>query len=760
MKTPATMTENGTKDDHKFERYTPKNPLPDEIQKMERDETICKYCGVSYLIHNEIKALEEKLKVTEAELEKLRGCEERENKLKEDIEKLTEEKADIKRNLEAKEILITTLRNNLKSEEELVAENRKLQLKVETAMQLKEEYRAKHSLYQTNLPSIRTKLAEQRAELQNIHTFIQERDLKMKEEMKILLAGVNERSTQHESEKKELKDQLNELQKENSEMTLMLTALKDKSRSQEEEIKSLSHVNDTSTQLQTKVSHLESKLTDLQTQLEEAAEKHRQLTLENQQYKEQIRNKTKEMEDLTSNFRRKEQSSEASMKKLQSDLRQKEAELQSRMNELRDLEGRFQEQRRKEEEIHRKATLNVSESRELKQILQQAKAEIEQLKSEREVMITSHQNRIEQLRESFKQKLQDAESWPEKLQEALQKEKAKHAAALKSMEENLKDNFVMEMTIEKEKYQELLEKYQNVNRNHEALLKQQINSIDNRYKSEIKELQQILADSKLRAKETEDSLRKEVQNLKDIIRDLENRLARLDSGNDEVIVTLKQQLKDKNEELQNTKQEYVNKQKQMDTLKEELSFLQDTVRKECEERFELTEKLSAAREELLHFKRPTGKYYPSLRGWLTNSEVSQLFAKFYIINLLMHVCVGGYTSLNSSRGSTATSSSSQPKRSNSVPDSRVPELINGQTHSPQTNSDSPDSTSEGRRASLGPRPPKSPPKAPLREQTVTVSSNNSNISYKGEQAKPGGKMKGNSLEVTRKRIAAMLGRKT
>lgn len=45
--------------------------------------------------------------------------------------------------------------------------------------------------------------------------------------------------------------------------------------------------------------------------------------------------------------------------RLQSDLRQKEAELQSRLSELRDLEGRFQEQRRKEEEIHRKATLNV-----------------------------------------------------------------------------------------------------------------------------------------------------------------------------------------------------------------------------------------------------------------------------------------------------------------------------------------------------------------------------------------------------------------
>ena len=41
--------------------YKPQHPLPEEIQKMKRDDTICQYCGVSYLIHNEIKKLEEKI---------------------------------------------------------------------------------------------------------------------------------------------------------------------------------------------------------------------------------------------------------------------------------------------------------------------------------------------------------------------------------------------------------------------------------------------------------------------------------------------------------------------------------------------------------------------------------------------------------------------------------------------------------------------------------------------------------------------------
>ena len=56
-----------------MEHYKPEHPLPDEIQSMERDDTVCQFCGVSYLIHNEIKALEDKLAKTEAELDSLRG---------------------------------------------------------------------------------------------------------------------------------------------------------------------------------------------------------------------------------------------------------------------------------------------------------------------------------------------------------------------------------------------------------------------------------------------------------------------------------------------------------------------------------------------------------------------------------------------------------------------------------------------------------------------------------------------------------------
>lgn len=68
-----------------FKAHKPEHPLPEEIRKMTRDDTVCKFCGVSYLIHNEIKRLEDKLKEAEDELIHLRGCDRREESLKTEL---------------------------------------------------------------------------------------------------------------------------------------------------------------------------------------------------------------------------------------------------------------------------------------------------------------------------------------------------------------------------------------------------------------------------------------------------------------------------------------------------------------------------------------------------------------------------------------------------------------------------------------------------------------------------------------------------
>jgi len=90
-------------DAESLKHHHPQYPLPEEIRKMARDETVCKYCGVSYLIHNEIKALEEKLKDKERQLAYYEGTEAREAKLTEELRPLRDamEKCDL--NLTAKD---------------------------------------------------------------------------------------------------------------------------------------------------------------------------------------------------------------------------------------------------------------------------------------------------------------------------------------------------------------------------------------------------------------------------------------------------------------------------------------------------------------------------------------------------------------------------------------------------------------------------------------------------------------------------------
>lgn len=63
----------------------PEHPLPKEIQEMKRDETVCQFCGVSYLIHNEIKKLEDEIVKLKRELEKYDGCDAREAELRAEV---------------------------------------------------------------------------------------------------------------------------------------------------------------------------------------------------------------------------------------------------------------------------------------------------------------------------------------------------------------------------------------------------------------------------------------------------------------------------------------------------------------------------------------------------------------------------------------------------------------------------------------------------------------------------------------------------
>ncbi|XP_036207090.1 nuclear mitotic apparatus protein 1-like isoform X1 [Myotis myotis] len=74
-----------------MDRHVPMHALPEEIQKMPSEEKVCKYCGVSYLILHEFKAMEEKVKAMEKEMKFYQGSVEREKKLQEKLHSLSQD---------------------------------------------------------------------------------------------------------------------------------------------------------------------------------------------------------------------------------------------------------------------------------------------------------------------------------------------------------------------------------------------------------------------------------------------------------------------------------------------------------------------------------------------------------------------------------------------------------------------------------------------------------------------------------------------
>ena len=106
--------------------------------------------------------------------------------------------------------------------------------------------------------------------------------------------------------------------------------------------------------------------------------------------------------------------------------------------------------------------------------------------------------------------------WPDKLDEALQKEKHKHQAELAALEQSLKENFVMERQIEKQKHQKLLEKQRAASGDGERELQQQVNALRQQLKSEATEFHKQIAENKARARELENDLRQEIQSLKKV----------------------------------------------------------------------------------------------------------------------------------------------------------------------------------------------------------------------------------------------------
>jgi len=100
-----------------MDRHIPMHALPEEIQKMSPEEKVCKYCGVSYLILHEFKAMEEKVKVMEKEMKFYQGSIDREKRLQEKLRSLSQDFEQYRIDSESKTERIQDVSMQLKSQQ-------------------------------------------------------------------------------------------------------------------------------------------------------------------------------------------------------------------------------------------------------------------------------------------------------------------------------------------------------------------------------------------------------------------------------------------------------------------------------------------------------------------------------------------------------------------------------------------------------------------------------------------------------------------
>ncbi|XP_046336241.2 centrosome-associated protein CEP250-like [Haliotis rufescens] len=680
------MSQNGMPQD--FHHYTPQHPLPGPIQEMPRGETVCQYCGVSYLIHNEIKALEEKLAAAEEELQHLRGGPKREEELTSQLNQQRDIITLLKAEAAHKDECISGLQNVIQSSEEKL---NAIQQGQNDISQTAEKLRKHNVDLCDQLRRTSSSLKQHRTEITSLKEQMNQQKTDSSELIKTISTQILQAWQAYAKSGEEMESRMGVLQMENNVLTQSSKTLKTELAEHKVKVDRLNTVQAQCDKLTDSVSKLTSEVSSL-------TSTNRQLSMEAQQFQEQLRLKTKESEDHLTQSRRRDQHLETALSQVTQELQEKIADLAACKKKLKDMENRFVEHHRKEEEFNSRTAATINESKELKEALTRLRGDMEALKDERELMITAHHNRIEQLRESFKNKLAETEHWPERLEQALKSEREKHQVEMTVFSQNLKDDFVLELQVEKDKYDKLVEKYQSEHRGKNSEVEQRLVEQQNQHERDITNMRikmdselKVLREELARAVETEQDLRKEVASLKAIIANLENRLGLLSEGSVEEMQTLKEMLSQMRLNLDQQKDQVRGTEARLAEAMEENLFLQETVRKECEERFELTEALSDAKRELLELKRPAGGY-PSSAGSQRSGYHGNIPRK-----------TGSVISL--------ASVPSQPvsARTNTTPPSDQPA--------------------------------------------------SNNIGYHGESAKPPGKIRGGSVAENRRRIATILGKR-
>nr|XP_040125885.1 leucine-, glutamate- and lysine-rich protein 1 isoform X2 [Ictidomys tridecemlineatus] len=585
---------------------------PDFLEKrrMSPEEKVCKYCGVSYLILHEFKAMEEKMKAMEKEMKFYQESVERERRLQEKLQSLSRDFEQYKINSESKTERIWDASIQLKSQQteyqRVHKELSHLQHELKIKHRLSQVFSQRLSEYKYFWNKTLSLLTFTKRELTSIKNEIYDNFqdwTSLKREVFLQITSISETA-------------LTEIETLNK----TLTASQRTKVCLEEEMKNLKLLSDTAIlrsqqihmskqqeeNLQVRCHDLQKEVLDLQCQVEALGLRLQRTVAELDNCKEMLTNKSNEADECQRELRKLKFESIISESRHTRLLKEKEDSLMTCQQIYKALQEELTAKERQEEDTKRIINLSESELEITKVLLNQTRQEVTTLKNERELMLMSHQKSIEQLQETIRQKMLSDDSWKEKIETELAKERARHLAEFEEKALLFKEEAKLELDIEKEKHQEIIQKYKKEQKELQMKISDLIAGATRDLRLEVTTLKEKLHKSHIQYTEESESKKKEIENLKNLVAEFESRLKKEIDSNHSVSEDLRKEMKHKSDELERVLLAQTQLIQQLSRSQEENTFLQETVRRECEERSELTQALSQAREQLLALRKLSG----------------------------------------------------------------------------------------------------------------------------------------------------------
>ena len=602
----------------KFERYNPVNPLPEEIRALSNDETVCKFCGVSYLIHNEIKKLE-------LELENVRSQLAGYQDMKANFSGLEKENKDLKDKL-------GTLEGQYSEQGRIVNDlSESLSVRSGQCDALKEEYSSLNERWeQQNIlfkeqsakltefqkyariyPSLLKQLSivkEQRATLKEEivrYKSAFDADIKIATTyISVLSSKCQEYESQlHESLKEtaSLQDNVTELTKTNASQSEQLAKQRDKLSALERSSTSLNHAQQQNVQLSKIVSETQKEVEafkeDLMISAEEKENLKRTMSVKNQEnteLKQRINELTKrhtaQIEDLN--------------KKYNSSL-EIQASLKTKIN------CHVESMAKDKEHITSKTARLEAENSELVQELGRLTQDLQSIEERTRHISESHKIQLSELHVSYQQQLKSALDKSDSYKSDIDKLEAMQSKRNSELEHALKQVH--------DKHESQMRALENTYKQSQIDLEKQIDNLSSQYSRDLHSKEQAIKDieksfslqfdtlksDKCSLQNSVNQLNKQIAEYEQTIKQLECRPAPPPEESDKL-----KSLKLRNSDLEN-----------------EVLVLQRTVQKECEERLELTEKLDQLKSQFCDRKVAESSDIPSRNSVSAASSQNLLNAR-------------------------------------------------------------------------------------------------------------------------------------